>query len=124
MRKIVALLLLLGFVVPAWAAGEGGKTERGLAAVYAQKLGIIPPIFKVKCQSKRWGSCTAKNLLNFNVKIVMAPPSQVKYVAAHEVCHVKIKDHSLRYWTLLESIMPDSGAAKQALKIDGWKYEF
>jgi rare lipoprotein A len=43
MRKIIAVLLLLAFVSPApiskaWAAGEGAKTERGLASVYAQKL--------------------------------------------------------------------------------------
>ena len=37
MRKIMAILLLLACVSPAWAAGEA-KTERGLAAVYAQKL--------------------------------------------------------------------------------------
>jgi rare lipoprotein A len=37
MRKIVAILLLFGFVSPAWAAGAA-KTEHGLAAVYAQKL--------------------------------------------------------------------------------------
>ena len=43
MQKIIAILLLLAFVSPvpiskAWAAGEGAKTEHGLAAVYAQKL--------------------------------------------------------------------------------------
>jgi rare lipoprotein A len=38
MRKIIAIVLLLGIVSPAWAAGEGAKTERGVAAVYAQKL--------------------------------------------------------------------------------------
>lgn len=38
MRKIIAILLLLGIVWPAWAAGEVAKTEHGLAAVYAQKL--------------------------------------------------------------------------------------
>jgi rare lipoprotein A len=38
MRKIIAIVLLLGIVSPAWAAGEGPKTERGVAAVYAQKL--------------------------------------------------------------------------------------
>jgi len=38
MRKIIAIALLLGIVSPAWAAGEAAKVERGLAAVYAQKL--------------------------------------------------------------------------------------
>ncbi len=38
MRKIIAMVLLLGFVSPGWAAEEGVKTERGVAAVYVQKL--------------------------------------------------------------------------------------
>ena len=38
MRKIIAVLLLLGLAAPAWAAGEHPTTERGIAAVYAQKL--------------------------------------------------------------------------------------
>ncbi len=38
MRKIIAIVLLLGIASPAWAAGEGAKTEHGVAAVYAQNL--------------------------------------------------------------------------------------
>jgi rare lipoprotein A len=37
MRKIIAMVLLLGFVSPGWAA-EDAKAEHGVAAVYAQKL--------------------------------------------------------------------------------------
>jgi len=106
-----------------WYKLQAEIVFREAVNIYARRLSIVPPDFKVKCQSKRWGSCTAKNLLNFNVKIVMAPLSQVNYVAAHEVCHVKIKDHSLRYWMLLESIMPNYRTAKKTLKTDGWKYE-
>jgi rare lipoprotein A len=38
MRVIIALVLLLGFIAPGWAAGEGAKEQRGVAAIYAQKL--------------------------------------------------------------------------------------
>lgn len=38
MRTIIAMMLLLGFVAPGWAADAGMKTEHGMAAVYAQKL--------------------------------------------------------------------------------------
>jgi rare lipoprotein A len=38
MRKIIAVLLLLGFVSPVWAATQEDKSERGTATVYAQKL--------------------------------------------------------------------------------------
>jgi hypothetical protein len=84
---------------------------------------MLPPPYRVKNQSKRWGSCTAKDCLNFNLRIAMAPLPQLEYVVAHELCHVKIKDHSPRYWALVEKVMPGYKAAKKALRKDGWKYE-
>ena len=106
-----------------WYCFQAEVILREAVATYAQMLGVPTPIYKVKNQSKRWCSCTGKNLLNFNLKIAMAPLAQIEYVAAHEVCHVRVKDHSPRYWALLRSIMPDSAARKKALKVDGWKYE-
>jgi hypothetical protein len=91
--------------------------------VYAPRLGILPLPYKVKNLSKRWGSCTAQNLLNFNAKIVMAPPEQLEYVVAHELCHARVKDHSPRFWALMGHVMPGYAAAKKALRKDGWKYE-
>lgn len=106
-----------------WYRFQAETILRDAVAAYSRMLGVPAPAYKVKNQAKRWGSCTAKNHLNFNVKIAMAPLEQLEYVAAHEVCHVKVKDHSPRYWALLRSIMPDSDARKKALKRDGWKYE-
>lgn len=90
---------------------------------YCRLLNVPVPGFRVKNQSKRWGSCTAANFLNFNVKILMAPPEQMDYVIAHELCHVRVKDHSQKYWALLASVMPDYNLRKKALRVDGWKYE-
>ncbi|CAJ36306.1 M48 family metallopeptidase [Methanocella arvoryzae] len=106
-----------------WYRFQAETYLREPVASYARALDVFPPPFKVKNQSKRWGSCTAKNLLNFNLKIVMAPLEQLEYVAAHEVCHIKVKDHSPRYWAVLKSIMPDCDTRKKALKTEGWKYE-
>jgi predicted metal-dependent hydrolase len=91
--------------------------------LYCRRLGILPPYYRVKNLSRRWGSCTAKNLLNFNAKIAMAPLPQLEYVVAHELCHVKVKDHSPRFWSLMETVMPGYKTAKNALRKDGWKYE-
>jgi predicted metal-dependent hydrolase len=90
---------------------------------YSPRLGILPLHYKVKNLSKRWGSCTAQNLLNFNAKIVMAPREQLEYVVAHELCHVRVKDHSQRFWALMGQVMPGYLPAKKALRKDGWKYE-
>lgn len=89
---------------------------------YSKKIGVKPPNFSIKNQYKRWGSCTSKNHLIFNFRLSMAPVSQIEYVIAHELCHIKIKEHSKEYWNLLRSILRDYEDRKEALKKDGWQY--
>lgn len=93
-----------------------------IVEAYSKKLGIEKPDFKVKYQSKRWGSCTKKNQLNFNLLIAMGPMSQIEYVVAHELCHIRYKNHSSEFWQLLRIIMPDYEIRKENLRKDGWKY--
>ena len=94
-----------------------------ITALYSKKLHIDTPKVQIKNQLKRWGSCTAKNMLIFNTKSIMAPASQLQYIVAHEICHIKYKDHSPNYWMQLRLMMPDYDKRKEALKNNGWKYE-
>jgi predicted metal-dependent hydrolase len=89
---------------------------------YSRKLGVATPIFKVKHQKKRWGSCSAENILRINFQLIMASPRQLEYVVVHELCHVKEKNHSSRFWKLVRELMPDYEEHRNSLKKDGWKY--
>lgn len=75
------------------------EVEKFLKA-YAEILNIDIPAFKVKHQKKRWGSCSADNVLRINFQLMMAPPEQLEYVVVHEICHVKEKNHSVSSGTL------------------------
>ena len=105
-----------------WYRTEAARRIAEVAEDYGRKIGIPLPKITIKNQSKRWGSCTQKNGLIFNIKLIMAPMSQVEYVVAHELCHVRYKDHSDKYWRLLRLIMPDYKSRKEALRKDGWQY--
>ncbi|AKB12027.1 MAG: M48 family metallopeptidase [Methanosarcina thermophila] len=93
-----------------------------LLKIYSKKLGVVTPVFKVKHQKRRWGSCSADNVLRINFQLIMAPPDQLEYVVVHELCHVKEKNHSLRFWKLVRELMPDYQVHRDNLKKDGWKY--
>ncbi|RXA19952.1 M48 family peptidase [Methanosarcina sp. MSH10X1] len=97
------------------------EVEKILAS-YSKKLGVVPPAFKVKHQKRRWGSCSAGNILRINFQLLMAPPEQLEYVVVHELCHVKEKNHSARFWKLVRELMPDYKEYRNSLKKDGWKY--
>ena len=72
----------------------------------------------VKNQKNRWGSVSKNGTINFNQNLIRAPSKIVDYVVAHEVCHLKIPNHSSDYWRLLKSVMPDYEEKKMWLRVN------
>ena len=62
---------------------------------------------RVTFAKTRWGSCTAKNTLNFTARLIMAPSPVIDSVVAHELCHTVHHNHANAFWKLLYSILPD-----------------
>jgi predicted metal-dependent hydrolase len=60
----------------------------------------------IRAQSTRWASCSAKGAMSFNWRLLLAPEPVLNYVVWHEVCHLDIRDHSPRFWALVESRYP------------------
>jgi len=105
-----------------WYLERADEKVGELVEVYSEKMGISPPPFKVKYQKSRWGSCSASNVLRINFQLMMAPPEQLEYVVVHELCHVKEKNHSKKFWALVEEQIPDYRVRRKELKKEGWKY--
>jgi predicted metal-dependent hydrolase len=42
--------------------------------------------------------------------------SVIDYVVAHELSHLRVMDHSARFWETVESVVPDYGELRQQLK--------
>lgn len=82
---------------------------------YADQLGWPMPKVLIRNQKRRWGSCNAKGELRFNWRLVMLPLRVLDYVVVHEMAHLKVLNHSPRFWALVEQIMPDYKARHQAL---------
>lgn len=87
--------------------------------IFAPRIGKPYGRVAVRDQKSRWGSCSSKNNLNFNWKLIMAPPQVLDYVVIHELCHLHEFNHSQRFWKLVESQMPEYEAWKKWLKTHG-----
>jgi hypothetical protein len=61
----------------------------------------------IKSQKTKWGSCSQKGNLNFNIKLVFLPLNLVKYVVLHEVMHLKEKRHNIFFWSLVSNYFKD-----------------
>ena len=88
-------------------------------SVYGPRSGGEFGRVAVRDQRSRWGSCSSKHNLNFNWKLIMAPPQVLDYVVIHELCHLHEFNHSARFWKLVSAQMPDYEAWKKWLKLHG-----
>lgn len=70
----------------------------------------------IKNQKTRWGSCSRKQNLNLNYKIVFLPPKHQDYIIAHEICHLKEFNHSRKFWALVEKTIPNYLDIKKELR--------
>ena len=86
---------------------------------FAPRVGGVPGRIAIREQKSRWGSCSRKGNLNFNWKLIMAPPQALDYVVVHELCHLHEFNHSPRFWALVAAQMPDYEVWKKWLKTHG-----
>jgi len=70
----------------------------------------------IKNLRSRWGSCSAKNNLNFNVHLMKTPYELIDYVILHELVHTIHKNHSKYFWAHLEKVCPNSKKMDKELK--------
>ena len=68
----------------------------------------------------RWGSCTPRRkAIRYSWRLILAPPSVLTYLVAHEVSHLKHPDHSPRFWAEVAGLYGDCKAARKWLKTEG-----
>lgn len=66
-----------------------------------------------------FGSCNNKNTLSFSWRLMMAPINVIDYVAVHELSHILQKNHSKKFWNLVEEILPNYKDSQKWLKENG-----
>ena len=59
-------------------------------------LGVAPKTLAVRDQRTRWGSCSERGTLSFSWRLLLAPAWVLDDVVCHELCHLRIANHSQR----------------------------
>jgi len=85
----------------------------------AAKIDVKPSKIIIKPLKSRWGSITEKGVMTLNSNLLKAPKDVIDYIIIHELCHLKIKNHSFRFWNLVRKFMPSYKNKKLWLEDNG-----
>ncbi len=81
---------------------------------YSNVMNLYPTNIKITSAKTRFGSCNSKNTVCFSLFLMKYPKDAIDYVVVHELAHIKEKNHSARFYSIIESVMPDY---KQRIKL-------
>jgi predicted metal-dependent hydrolase len=86
---------------------------------YAHHLGVNIKGIRIVDNRFRWGSCTVKDNVNFNWRLIKAPMFVIDYVIVHELAHLMESNHTQRFWDIVRAQAPTMDKAKAWLKEHG-----
>lgn len=88
-------------------------------ARYCTELGRAPTGVKLRPLKSLWGSLDTRDRVTLDLALALAPPAALRYVTVHELCHLRIRSHSPRFWALVETLMPDWHEQRDWLRLNG-----
>ena len=95
------------------------KTLAGRLKQLADKYGFRYGRLSVRSQRTRWGSCSPKNNISLNARLVKLPGELVDYVILHELVHTRVHNHSRKFWAELDHYVDNGRLMAKRLKANG-----
>jgi predicted metal-dependent hydrolase len=92
--------------VERWYRREARRRLLDVAEREAARLDVPFRSLAVRDQRTRWGSCSAASNLSFNWRLLVAPAYVRAYVVVHELCHVRVPNHSKEFWRMVDAAAP------------------
>lgn len=108
-------------VFEAWYHRQARELFNRRVAHFARQHGLHYAGVRLSSARTRWGSCGSKGTLNFNWRLVMAPPAVIDYIIIHELAHLIERNHSPRFWAGVAAMLPDYKVQRAWLKANAAK---
>ena len=83
---------------------------------FAPQLGVQWRKLSLSSATTRWGSASTNGSIRLNWRLMHFPPAVIDYVIVHELSHLRVMDHSPRFWATVRSVMPDYADLRARLK--------
>jgi predicted metal-dependent hydrolase len=110
-------------VFQAWYLAQAREHIVPRVKRYAERMGVEFGDIRVRDLRYRWGSCTPKNHLVFNWRLVKAPADVIDYIVVHELAHLIEANHTPAFWNIVRVQVPSFDRAKAWLVEHGSEIE-
>ena len=75
--------------------------------LYGPRLGVQHRRLSLSSARTRWGTARADGHIRLNWRLIHLPLAQIDYVVVHELAHLRVMDHSPRFWDTVGEVLPD-----------------
>jgi predicted metal-dependent hydrolase len=106
-----------------WYKDTASKIIIPKAQSVAKQLGVKYNNINILDLRYRWGSCTPKDNIHFNWRIIKAPMTVIEYIIVHELTHLLEANHTPEFWNRVAVQLPNYTKAKNWLKEYGYELE-
>jgi predicted metal-dependent hydrolase len=96
---------------------------RQAAALFAERLEHFAPLLGVRWRKlvlsnagTRWGTAHSDGVIRLNWRLIHFRLPVIDYVVAHELSHLRVMDHSPRFWETVSTVVPDYPTLRAQLK--------
>ncbi|HEX7340970.1 MAG TPA: YgjP-like metallopeptidase domain-containing protein [Rhodanobacteraceae bacterium] len=86
---------------------------------YVPRLGLAPTALRIRPMKSLWGSLDSRDRVNLDLALALAPPAALRYVLIHELCHLKVRNHSPAFWQRVAELCPDYEVQRDWLRANG-----
>jgi len=102
-----------------WYRKQAEETLSARVGHWQSRFPVPAGRITVRDQKTRWGSCSTRGNLSFNWRLILAPPEILDYVVVHEMSHLLHMNHSGKFWSVVESLIPDYQSRRHWLRDHG-----
>jgi hypothetical protein len=106
-------------VLRSWYIAQAKKIILERAAQHARAMGVKYTRAQIVNTRYSWGSCSPKDHLAFNWRLIKAPMFVIDYVVIHELAHLIEGNHTSAFWSVIRAQTPTMHRARSWLREHG-----
>ena len=105
--------------VQAWLMRQAKRLFTERLNHFAPTLNVQWRKLSLSSAGTRWGSASADGSIRLNWRLIHFKQSVIDYVVVHELSHLRVMDHSPRFWDTVRAVVPDYAELRSQLKDEG-----